>query len=130
MLIINPPLTMPLRLIVYLIVLDSRSSALISSIFAQRANTFSMRTSFRVSSRSNFAVEHRHQVLRQHTWICKDNGMTLRVRQPEVTLQPSPAKADGIVVVRGGIPAGATLKKGDDRLAWIVPPPKAERQPG
>jgi hypothetical protein len=56
MLIINPPSTMPLRLVVRLIVLDLHSSAFISSILARRRNASSLNSSCNVSSRSNFAA--------------------------------------------------------------------------
>ena len=56
MLIINPPSTMPLRLVVRLTVLDLRSSAFISSILARRRNASSLNSSRNVSSRSNFAA--------------------------------------------------------------------------
>ena len=56
MLIINPPSTMPLRLVVRRLVLGLRSSASISSILARRRNASSLNSSFDVSSLSNFAA--------------------------------------------------------------------------
>ena len=56
MLIINPPSTMPLRLVVSRLVLGLRSSASISSILARRRNASSLNSSFDVSSLSNFAA--------------------------------------------------------------------------